>query len=154
VQGEDDKARLARYKKVLDNLALMAVFGAVDFSSSWPWQSAHYDESLILEKESRYFVEAFVNGFLGRRDVTFADLESEFAALAHEILGCVAEIYLRKGFTPRNIAFLEHFCAKGPGFFGQLLGCNILCIGLGKQGQNHLSDFCYVIIDPRIHFGK
>lgn len=112
VQGEDDKARLARYKKVLDNLALMAVFGAVDFSSSWPWQSAHYDESLILEKESRYFVEAFVNGFLGRRDVTFADLESEFAALARRTLNNAATGFLHRDCQSRNI-----MAARGDYFF-------------------------------------
>jgi NDP-sugar pyrophosphorylase family protein len=112
VQKEDDSARFVRYKKVLDNLAHMAVAGAVDFSSSWPWQSAGYDESLIIEKESRYFVEAFVNGFLGRKDVAFEDLLPEFETLAKRSLENAATGFLHRDCQSRNI-----MAARGDYFF-------------------------------------
>ncbi|MDI6796664.1 MAG: sugar phosphate nucleotidyltransferase [Desulfatibacillaceae bacterium] len=112
VQKEDDSARLERYKKVLDNLAHMAIAGAVGFSSSWPWQSAHYDETLIIAKESRYFVEAFVNGFLGRKDVSFASLEAEFELLAKRALDNAATGFLHRDCQSRNI-----MAARGDYFF-------------------------------------
>ena len=63
----------------------MSIAGIQEFEPDWTWQSEAYDRNLILEKECCYFVDAFLNLYLGM-DVSFEDLEPDFAQLADKTL--------------------------------------------------------------------
>jgi NDP-sugar pyrophosphorylase family protein/tRNA A-37 threonylcarbamoyl transferase component Bud32 len=79
------------YRKVVDRLILFSKNGADGFDLSWTCQTPYYSKSLILEKECRYFMDSFIQKYLGK-NILFDALEDEFHfiadhALAHGIQG-------------------------------------------------------------------
>jgi len=95
---------LNHYKAVIDRLILMGIEGEKEFDPSYTFQTPYYDQGLILEKECRYFVEAFVNGYKGQ-EIRFDDLKEEFEILATRALGS-----RYKGFLPRDFQFVKCLC--------------------------------------------
>ncbi|MFH1980260.1 MAG: sugar phosphate nucleotidyltransferase [Pseudomonadota bacterium] len=91
-----------RYRKVIDALVHMATAGINGFDTHWTWQSPHYDRALILEKECRYFMEAYVNGVAGLT-TCYSDLLPEFSALADAALENAVMGFLHRDFQSRNI---------------------------------------------------
>jgi dTDP-glucose pyrophosphorylase len=53
---------LAVYRQVVDALIALATDGAEGFDPAWTYQSRAYDREVILERECRYFCEAFLKG--------------------------------------------------------------------------------------------
>jgi aminoglycoside/choline kinase family phosphotransferase/GTP:adenosylcobinamide-phosphate guanylyltransferase len=90
------------YRAVIDLLIAMGVEGTKRFDLSYTYQTPYYDRELILEKESRYFVEAFLNGYLGL-ETDFDDLEDEFQILAQRALDHPYKGLLHRDFQSRNI---------------------------------------------------
>lgn len=90
------------YQTVIDLLIRFSQTGIQGFQSSWPWQTAVYDRELILEKECRYFVEAFLGGYL-KMDVPFDALQDEFAWIADNALRFGCEGLMHRDFQSRNI---------------------------------------------------
>ncbi|NVL90175.1 MAG: phosphotransferase [Desulfobacterales bacterium] len=90
------------YKAVIDLLIAMGIEGAKGFDPAYTYQTPYYDQELILERESRYFVEAFLNGYLGR-NIDFDTLESEFKVLAEKALEHPYTGLLHRDFQSRNI---------------------------------------------------
>ncbi len=87
----DETAILHTYKQVIDALIQFSQNGIKGFNSQWTCQTPTYSKELILEKECRYFMEAFVRGYLNL-DVQGAPLDSAFShiadnALAHGLTG-------------------------------------------------------------------
>ncbi len=99
------------YQPVLDRLADMAVKGARGFDTAWTYQTTRYDKQVILEKECRYFVEAFLNGYLGT-ETAYDQLFEEFDALAEMTLAAGIEGFLHRDMQSRNIMMPD----KGPHF--------------------------------------
>jgi aminoglycoside/choline kinase family phosphotransferase len=95
-------ARQALYRKVIDAWVHMAVDGGREFDTDWTWQSTHYDRGVILERECRYFVEAFLNGFLGR-NAAYEDLAAEFEQLADGALRFGHMGFMHRDLQSRNI---------------------------------------------------
>ena len=93
---------LELYRSVIDQWVTMAIEGSRDFDPSWTYQTARYDRDVILDKECRYFVEAFVQGHLGW-PVTYADLRAEFEKLADDILDSELSGFVHRDFQSRNI---------------------------------------------------
>ncbi len=69
------------YRRVIDGVVRLSVVGARGFDTAWTCQTPAYDRELILKRECRYFVEAFLRGHLGRSG-SFASLDGEFWRLA------------------------------------------------------------------------
>ena len=90
------------YRAVIDLLIAMGVEGAKGFDLSYTYQTPYYDRELILEKESRYFVEAFVNGYL-RLKIDFETFGDEFEVLAQRALDHPYTGLLHRDFQSRNI---------------------------------------------------
>jgi dTDP-glucose pyrophosphorylase len=68
VKSTDDPRAVVRlYRAVIDQVIRMSRRGAEKFDPSWAYQTAAYDKILILEKECRYFQQAFLNGYLNFR---------------------------------------------------------------------------------------
>lgn len=101
-RAADTEEVAGHYKAVIDLLIAMGVEGAKGFDPAYTYQTPYYDQELILEKESRYFVEAFLNGYLGR-NIDFGTLESEFKVLAERALEHPYTGLLHRDFQSRNI---------------------------------------------------
>ncbi len=93
---------LARYRPIIRQLVKMAFAGAENFDPGWTYQTPSYSRELIIEKECRYFVEAFLTTYLGR-SVAFADLAAEFARLADNALAFGVNGFMHRDFQSRNI---------------------------------------------------
>ncbi len=98
----DDEELVGYYKAVIDLLIVMGVEGAKGFDLSYTYQTPYYDRELILERESRYFVKAFLNDYLGLK-IDFETLEGEFEVLAQHALEHPYTGLLHRDFQSRNI---------------------------------------------------
>jgi aminoglycoside/choline kinase family phosphotransferase/GTP:adenosylcobinamide-phosphate guanylyltransferase len=90
------------YQSVIRQLLQMSVAGANNFNPAWTWQTPSYSRELILEKECRYFVEAFLQTYLGLK-VRYSDLAQEFALLADRALENAANGFMHRDMQSRNI---------------------------------------------------
>ncbi len=92
----------ALYEKVIDYLCEMSVKGSQGFNLSWTCQTARYDKQLILERECRYFVDAFLNNYLGL-GVNFNQLREEFLKLSDNALKYAIDGFIHRDLQSRNI---------------------------------------------------
>jgi len=90
------------YRRVIDQLVLMSRNAVSGFDRRWAYQGSRYDRTLILEKECRYFVEAFLVGYLGW-NIRFGDLEKEFERLAGGLLEHASIGFMHRDLQSRNI---------------------------------------------------
>jgi len=103
VRQTDDWEKIIRmYQSLIDLLTRFSAHGAQKFDVEWTYQTARYDKSLILEKECRYFVEAFLNAYLGL-DIRYEDLKPEFEFLAENALKHALQGLMHRDFQSRNI---------------------------------------------------
>lgn len=90
------------YRRVIDHWLHMAVESGRGFDPAWTYQTRQYDKPLILEKECRYFVDAFVNGYMD--DPTgYDDLADEFERLADLALQGAVTGFMHRDLQSRNI---------------------------------------------------
>ena len=103
-----DRPSLIRlYESVIDQLIELSLRGADKFDPAWTYQTARYDQALIVEKECRYFQEAFLKGYLGIR-TRFEDLAADFAALAQKALQYSNTGFMHRDMQSRNIMIKNH----------------------------------------------
>ena len=95
-------AREALYRKVVENLAKMAVRGAEGFNTAWTFQTKRYDEDLVMDREAGYFLDAFVNGLRGM-GVDPSDFLPELRPLAEEATLGAPSFFLHRDMQSRNI---------------------------------------------------
>jgi len=98
---QTDTDLLLSYSRVVENLAHMQYAGGVDFDKSWCWDSSRYDQDLMLERESGYFLRAFWQGLLGRESVQ--GVEEELEDIAKRTAQAGAGYFLHRDFQCRNI---------------------------------------------------
>jgi aminoglycoside/choline kinase family phosphotransferase/choline kinase len=98
----DPEAVQSAYRRVLDLLIDMGIGGREGFDPAWTYQSIRYDRELILEKECRYFLEAFLNGYLGET-ASYDTFRTGFEYLAEGALAHGLEGFLHRDFQSRNI---------------------------------------------------
>jgi len=90
------------YKSVINLLIKLSVFGAEGFNPSWAYQTPYYSKNLVLDKECRYFVDAFLNGYL-KMDLSFDNYENEFLVLADKALEFPVNGFMHRDLQSRNI---------------------------------------------------
>ena len=95
------------YRRVIDILIRLNQEGGEDFQTSWSWQSQFYDQELILEKECRYYMQAFIQGYLGL-DLSFKDFAQEFKVLANKALENGLMGFMHRDFQSRNIMVCQN----------------------------------------------
>ena len=102
IQRLDEAGQERIYRQVIDQWLTMAVEGRSHFDTRWTCQSTHYDRQIILERECRYFVEAFVQNYLGWK-WRYDDFKTEFERLARQIDRTQIQGFLHRDFQSRNI---------------------------------------------------
>ena len=73
------------YQSVIEQIIRFSSLGQEGFDTAWTCQTATYSKELILEKECRYFMEAYINGYLNL-GLSFASFEDEFIYIADQAL--------------------------------------------------------------------
>jgi NDP-sugar pyrophosphorylase family protein len=95
------------YQAVIEELIRFSQQGADEFDPAWCFQTARYNKSLILEKECCYFVDAFLNTYLGL-NYQFADFKTEFELLAQSALQHAVFGLMHRDFQSRNIMLRDN----------------------------------------------
>ncbi len=90
------------YRSVIDLLIQLSIDGAQDFDTTWTYQTPAYDHNLILQNECRYFIDAFINGYLGHK-TAFQEYAEEFSRLADQTLNASINGFMHRDFQSRNI---------------------------------------------------
>jgi aminoglycoside/choline kinase family phosphotransferase/dTDP-glucose pyrophosphorylase len=93
---------ISYYKSVIGLLGKLSATGAKGFDPVWTYQTSHYNQDLILEKECRYFVDAFLRKYIGM-NISFKDLEDEFRTLADKALEFSVNGFMHRDMQSRNI---------------------------------------------------
>ncbi len=107
--AKNDAEIVSLYCSVIDDMITMSVRGRENFQPSWTYQTPEYDREVILQRECRYFTEAFLNGYLGLK-ITFEELRDEFEFLADQILEYAITGFMHRDFQSRNIMIQHHKC--------------------------------------------
>jgi aminoglycoside/choline kinase family phosphotransferase len=153
------------YQTVIDQMIQMSVIGKQDFDPSWAYQSAVYDRQIILEKECRYFTEAFLQGYMNRQ-VCFEELEEDFCFLADQIAQFGINGFMHRDFQSRNIMVVPNdptpdpsperrgeessppaLSGKGDGGLGQIY---VIDFQAGRIGPIQY-DLASLLIDPYVN---
>ena len=119
--GRDPAAIGDLYRPVIDQLVCLAADGADGFDPAWTCQTERYDRGLILEKECRYFTEAFLSPF--HSDLLPGDpdqLETDFAQLTAATLAAAVDGLMHRDMQSRNIMLHQ-----GQPFFIDLQGARL-----------------------------
>jgi len=90
------------YQRVIDLLTKFSASGVAQFDTAWCYQTPRYSRAMILEKECRYFVDAFLNTYLDLK-IRFADFKKEFEFLAENALTHAVQGLMHRDFQSRNI---------------------------------------------------
>jgi NDP-sugar pyrophosphorylase family protein len=133
---------LSHYRAVIDILVRMSVLGAQDFDLSWTCQTEYYDRKLILEKECRYFTDAFLKGYLGISDVCFEDFEDEFLRLADKALESSVTGFMHRDMQSRNIMAVSDSGSRSKFYLIDFQG--------GRMGPMQY-DLASLLIDPYVN---
>jgi aminoglycoside/choline kinase family phosphotransferase len=126
---------LSLYRLVIDQLIHMALAGQQGFNPKWTWQSERYDQTVVLEKECRYFVRAFLNRYLNM-DVGFETLKREFVFLAENAVSSTDVGFMHRDMQSRNIMVHQNRC-----FFIDFQG--------GRTGPLQY-DLASLLVDPYV----
>ncbi|MDM8515990.1 sugar phosphate nucleotidyltransferase [Desulfobacterales bacterium HSG16] len=155
----DEKKIISFYKNVIDILIKFSQKGAKNFDISLAYQTSHYDRELILEKECRYFIEAFVRPILNV-NACFKELENEFDVIAKKILQYGIYGLMHRDMQSRNIMvnknrlYLIDFQGARIGPIQYDLASLLIdpYVDLPSPVQNILLDYCIEQLSKTIRF--
>jgi len=100
----EEKIKL--YQKAIQALVQLQVKGREQFNPDWCWDTIHYDQKLMEQRESEYFRDAFCRDFLGIRDFV-PGLALEFKQLAARAGAEPADYLMHRDFQSRNLMLAE-----------------------------------------------
>lgn len=150
VRSDPDKKKTGRrYESIIDILVKLSIEGAKGFNSKWTCQTPCYDHDLILERECRYFTDAFLNGYLDL-GIDFDQLQEDFLLLAHQAVHYSCSGFMHRDLQSRNImikngqSFLIDFQGGRTGPIQYDLASLLIdpYVGLPPSLQDHLLDYC------------
>jgi aminoglycoside/choline kinase family phosphotransferase len=93
---------IALYQQTVRELARMQVRAREKFDCSWCWDTPCYDRSLMLERESGYFLQALCRDLL-RLSFAEDEVTREFEELADRASQADVSFFLHRDFQSRNI---------------------------------------------------
>jgi aminoglycoside/choline kinase family phosphotransferase len=102
VQAQSNRRQvLSAYRAVIDEVIRMAIEGARGFDPVWTFQTPAYTREVILERECRYFRDAFLVDHAGL--VVNDDLSDEFNRIADGALDGSEPGFMHRDCQSRNI---------------------------------------------------
>ena len=103
---ENSQEQYQWYRLALQELVTMQLQGAEHFSTSWCWDTPRYDSTLMIERESGYFLSALCRDLL-KLDYDKAKIKNEFEHLAAQAAKAPADFFLHRDFQSRNIMLTD-----------------------------------------------
>jgi aminoglycoside/choline kinase family phosphotransferase len=101
-ENPSDKEIPARYRQALEILVDQQLKGGQGFNPDWCFDTPAVTRPFLLERECRYFVWAFLQGYLGL-EVVEADLVPDFERLLAGIRTEESPYFLHRDFQSRNL---------------------------------------------------
>ena len=101
-EAKNSEKMIHLYRSAIDLLIKFSRRGADQFDTAWCYQTPAYSKSLILEAECRYFVDAFLNTYLGLNQ-PYDEFKKEFEFLAENALQHAVQGLMHRDFQSRNI---------------------------------------------------
>lgn len=102
-RGRQDAAgRLALHRQALKVLVRLQTAGTQGFLADWCFDTPAYDADLVRERECRYFVRAFLQGYLGLK-IAVEELAADFELLLQRSLRPEQRLCLHRDFQSRNL---------------------------------------------------
>ncbi len=132
LKGETESSLRPLYHDVIETLIKMQIDGAEDFDQNWCYDTETYDLSVMIERESGYFYEAFWKDTLFAEEVD--GLTAEFTQLAHLAMDHFEPLFLHRDFQSRNIMLKD----------GQVRIIDFQAGRIGPPGY----DIASLLIDP------
>ena len=123
------------YCRLIEILLSMNFRGGENFDLRWTYQTRRYDRDVILQGECRYFVEAFLDGYLGMTGA-HETLLPEWHRLADTIMSIEPIGFMHRDLQSRNIMVRE----------GQFY---LIDFQGGRIGPPHY-DLASLLIDPYV----
>lgn len=99
---DDTKSIIKLYKKVIDQMVKMARLGLENKHKNPMITSGIYDKTLIRTKECRYFIDAFLNQYLGL-NLDQNRFEEEFSNIIEKTTKFSIIGFMHRDFQSRNI---------------------------------------------------
>jgi NDP-sugar pyrophosphorylase family protein/aminoglycoside/choline kinase family phosphotransferase len=148
---------LAWYEKAVRLLIALSVDGGSGFDPAWTYQTPVYDKAMILEKECRYFVDAFLCRYLNL-GIHAQDLMDEFENLADLALVGAMNGFMHRDFQSRNL-MVKHNRIYAIDFQGGRTGplqydlASLLIdpyVDLDQCLQDRVLEFCIQALSARV----
>ena len=148
---------LVWYQSAVQLLISLSIDGGSGFDPSWTYQTPVYDKAMIIEKECRYFVEAFLNLYLNL-NINVDDLMGEFDELADRALNGAMYGFMHRDFQSRNL-MVKNNRIYAIDFQGGRIGpiqydlASLLIdpyTELGQSLQDQILDFCIRQLSDRV----
>lgn len=149
VLSEPDRRRtMDIYRAIIDGVIALSTEGAKGFDTAWTYQTPAYTRDLILERECRYFCDAFLSGYAGL-EASYADLQDEFSRIADQALATAVQGFMHRDMQSRNIMLKDgryYFIDFQGGRLGPLqydLASLLIdpYVGLTREEQEQLLDY-------------
>ena len=106
VREGDPGGIAAAYQRTVALMADMHSRGLMGFDPDWCHQTKRYDRDLILERETGYFLSAFIEGHLGLHPDP-KTLAGEFRDLAEAALAGAQDVLMHRDFQSKNVMIPE-----------------------------------------------
>ncbi|NOX25939.1 MAG: phosphotransferase [Deltaproteobacteria bacterium] len=103
--GANQAIKISLYRQALKSLAALQIKGREGFNPDWCWDTRHYDQEMMLERESHYFSREFCQGYMSL--VIPAGLENDFLKLAARISEEPADYLMHRDFQARNLLIVD-----------------------------------------------
>jgi hypothetical protein len=123
------------YQTILKLLLKIQIEGARDFDSRYCYDIPVFDSRFTWERESRYFIDAFLKGYLGWKTVP-SSVEKELKSLAWAVNQEKHRLFLYRDFQSRNIMIWSG-------------GIGLIDFQGGRMGPPQY-DLASVLIDPYV----
>ena len=103
LQLRNDTVQIIKwYEKTCDLLINFSIKGMENFNPSWSFQTEAYTKELIIEKECRYFLDAFICGYL-QLEIKFKALKETFDFIAENAVKYSFSGLMHRDMQSRNI---------------------------------------------------
>lgn len=99
---KNDSEITKQYEKIIDHLILFSQTGIQGFKPDWTYQTDSYSEELIINKECLYFINSFIQDYLGKQ-IEINNLMPEFELIARNAIEYGYPGLMHRDFQSKNI---------------------------------------------------
>ena len=161
IRGMNENRIIAQYQRVIDLMIDLCFKGIEDFDTAWTCQTPSYSKQMILDLECKYFMQAFINGYLGRKE-SFESFTLQFQHIADNALMHAMNGLMHRDCQSKNIMihngqpwFIDFQSAR-PGPIQYDLASLLIdpYVTLSKAVQDQLLNYALKNIGLKVSFDK